>query len=72
MASASESTYGTKLEVEAVPDANLFVFPGCRNVDPAIFFVSGTFSFTRVLRVPMSGNAFPAASADSDAGSANT
>lgn len=71
MASASVSTYGTKLEVAAAPGAVLLVFPGCRNVDPAIFFASGTFSFTRVLRVPTSGNAFPAASADSDAGSTN-
>ena len=40
------------------PAAGRFVRELCLSVVPAIFFLAGTFSFTRSLRPPSSGHAF--------------
>lgn len=54
--STNTAIFGTPL-----PDAVRFAFPAWRSVVPAALLTSGTFSFTRVLRVPSSAQGDAAA-----------
>ena len=51
----TSSSLNTVIFDDTRPDTTRLDLPACLRVVPPAFLVSGTFSFTRVLRVPTSG-----------------